>query len=330
MLEHGGDLSGAVARFGIPVADWLDLSTGINPVPYPVPALPAEVWTRLPQRDREADLLRAARTFYAADSDAGIVAAPGTQALLQWLPTLLPPGPVAIVGPTYGEHLAVWHAAGHDAREVPGLEHRGGARVCVIVNPNNPDGRLAARAALLDCAADLARRGGFLVVDEAFADAEPAASIAAAAGRPGLVVLRSFGKFFGLPGVRLGFALTDPETASALQGRLGPWAVSGPAIEIGRVALADQRWAAETREQLRVMAGHLDAVATGAGVQVVGGTTLFRLLRTEHANALYEHLGRAGILTRRFAYRSDWLRLGLPPDEQALARLATRLKSFRA
>ncbi|EME68420.1 histidinol-phosphate/aromatic aminotransferase and cobyric acid decarboxylase [Paramagnetospirillum caucaseum] len=255
---------------------------------------------------------------------ARVVAGSGSQALIQALPRITPPADAAILGPTYGEHARAWAAAGHRVREIGRLDEAGDATVVVAVNPNNPDGRIIAPGQLLDLAARLAARGGLLVVDEAFCDERPDLSLTAAT-RPGLVVLRSFGKFFGLAGLRLGFAVAAEEMADRLAAHLGPWPVSGPALGIGAAALADEAWSAATIARLSDAAARLDAILGGAGLEVAGGTFLFRLARHDHAAELYERLGRAGILVRAFAFRSDILRIGLLGDAAAERRLGTAL-----
>ncbi|CAA7621392.1 Threonine-phosphate decarboxylase [Candidatus Terasakiella magnetica] len=321
---HGGNLAAAEARWGIPEAGWLDLSTGINPWPYPIPRLAGRCWRRLPDAAREQALIAAARRHWSVPEGVEVVPAPGTQALIQALPRLLPSGSVAIVSPTYGEHARAWSAAGHDVTEVDGLDSLTTAQAALVVNPNNPDGRTHPPQALLDLAARMAAKGGFLVVDEAFGDAHPELSLA---GRitPGLVVLRSFGKFFGLAGIRLGFALAEPGLAQRLGAMMGPWAVSGPALEIGIAALDDEAWGIATRARLHAASARLAVLLQNAGLEVVGGTTLFQLACHPDSAVLYDRLGRAGILVRAFAARPDWLRFGLPGSKRDEWRLRNAL-----
>lgn len=328
--DHGGALARAEARFGRPPEGWLDLSTGINPWPYPVPPLPAEVWQRLPDQDALDRLKAAAAAGYGAPDPAVVAVAPGSQALIQLLPRCRPAGRVAVVGLTYAEHARCWRRLGHAVAEVPDLDAAGEADVVVVTNPNNPDGRRIAPARLLALADRLAARGGLLVVDEAFADVAPELSLAGAAGRPGLCALRSFGKFYGLAGLRLGFALAPPALVAGIEAELGPWAVPGPALSVGAAALADSEWPALARRRLRAAAADLDRALTGCGLPVIGGTDLFRLVRVPDAARLYVRLARRGILTRPFAARPDWLRLGLPPDAHGLARLEAGLRDITA
>lgn len=320
---HGGDLAAAEARWGRPAAGWLDLSTGINPWPYPLPVMAPAVWGRLPGRaEDEALRAAAARRFRAPDAD-HVLAGPGTSALIQTLPRTRPPGRVDVVGPTYGEHARAWAAAGHVVHEVARLEDAD-APVVVVVNPNNPDGRVVIPETLQERAAQLAGRGGLLVVDEAFGDMAPHLSVVPALGE-GLAVLRSFGKFYGLAGLRLGFLLGVPELLMPVAARLGPWPVSGPALAVGAAALADDSWTGETTLRLQQAARELDLVLNRAGLTVEGGTTLFRFAAHDEAPALYDRLGRAGILVRAFDGRPRLLRFGLPAGPEQLNRLAGAL-----
>jgi cobalamin biosynthesis protein CobC len=219
--------------------------------------------------------------------------------------------------------------AGHRAEEVSDLACVRAASLAVVVNPNNPDGRILTRETLLDCAHSLQRDGGILVVDEAFMEVGPrGVSLAGDVGERNIVVLRSFGKFFGLAGLRLGFALASPAVAARLRAALGPWAVSGPALAVGAKALADTGWIERTRRRLARAARRLDAILERAGLEVIGGTSLFRLAQTPAADALFRHLGRAGIFVRPFPDNASWLRFGLPANEPAWRRLEAALTSF--
>lgn len=324
-LRHGGALDAAIARHGGRREDWLDLSTGINPVPAELPDFPPEAFSRLPESSLERAALDAASRAYGAPADAGIVAAPGSQALISLLPFLIPPTEVAIVEPTYAEHRRAFVAAGH---KVAGIDRpdeiADTVTVAVVVNPNNPDGRVFSRAELFELHERMAARGGLLVVDEAFMDVTPDMSLASEAGRPGLLIHRSFGKFFGLAGLRLGFALTTRGLAGQLSERLGPWAVSGPALVCAAALLGDDAVIEATRQRIRRQAEMLFEAVLDRRTPLVGRTALFATIRHERAGALFEALCRRRILTRPFAERPDWLRIGNPagPDEAARLRAA--------
>ncbi|MBF0168666.1 MAG: threonine-phosphate decarboxylase [Alphaproteobacteria bacterium] len=324
-ISHGGNLEAAEKRFGRPEAGWLDLSTGINRRPYPMPGLGADVWRRLPGSD--AALRAAAAECYGLADPRLVVPAPGVQSLIQLLPALRHNASIAVVTPTYEEHAVSWRDAGHRLREVSGLEETSGADVVVVVNPNNPDGRCYDPARLLGFGEQLAGRGGFLVVDESFADTDPTLSLARQAGQPGLVVLRSFGKFFGLAGLRLGFALCEAGMAASLRRKLGPWVLNGAALAVGEAALLDDAWIGAMRQTLKADAKRMDALLSRPNITLLGGTSLFRLVSLKQAETLYDRLGRRGILVRAFPKHPLWLRFGLPGPEEEWRRLEAALNA---
>jgi len=296
----------------------LDLSTGINPVAYPVPALPPELWARLPDPEAVAALEAAAALAWGVAAPATVVAAPGSQAIIGVLPHLLPPGRVVILSPTYDEHRRSWEDAGREVAAVASPDALAGAAIGVLCNPNNPDGRRLPPSDVPALADRMAEGGGILVVDEAFADPEDRVE-----PHPSLVRLRSFGKFHGLAGLRLGFAILPLPLAHRLRRVLGPWPVSGPAIAIGTAALRDAAWTRATRLRLDADAARLDRLLHRAGLRGagVGGTPLFRLVH--EPPGLWQHLGERGILVRRFA--QGWLRFGLPGAQTEWTRLEAAL-----
>lgn len=324
-IAHGGDLGAFRRAFPGAPEPWLDLSTGINPIPYPLPGIEASAWTRLPSGEGEAALRAAAAMAYGAPGPDHVVPAPGTQILIETLPRLVSPTRVAVVGPTYAEHAAAWRRAGHGVATVPEIGAIGEARVAVLVDPNNPDGRSHALAERLALAEAMERRGGLLVADEAFCDLEPVESLCPHPA-PGRVVLRSFGKTYGLAGLRLGFAVAEPGIAARIAAALGPWTVSGPAQSIGTAALADGAWRETAARDRAADAGRLDRMILRAGGRIVGGTILFRTADFPDGPRLWHLLGEAGIAVRRFADRPERLRFGLPPDKEAWCRLSRVLK----
>ena len=330
VTDHGGSLDRARALFPDAPQPWIDLSTGINPHPYPLFDLPATAFSRLPEPGRNRDLARAAATAYGAASGSNVIPAPGTQILLPRVASLLPSGRAAVLGPTYAEHRRACAIAGHDVEETGDFDRLAEADIAVVVNPNNPDGRVVARKDLLDLAGRLASHGGLLVVDEAFMDVGPLQEgLAGDVEGSNIVILKSFGKFFGLAGVRLGFAIASTETAARLDDQLGPWAVAGPALEIGIRALADKHWQETMRERLAEAALRLDVLLTRHDIPVMGGTNLFRYTQLPAAGSLFEALGRHGILVRNFVERPDHLRFGLPANETEWDRLGRALGAWR-
>lgn len=326
MLEHGGGLRAATRQHGIALQDWLDLSTGIAPYGWEIPSMPASVWRRLPEPGD--GLEQAAQHYYGA---AGVLPVAGSQAAIQALPRLRRHARVGIISPCYAEHAEAWRRQGHELIE---LEEGTAAAalerldVLVVVNPNNPTGQLISTARLLQWHAALAVRGGWLVVDEAFIDCTPQHSLTAHSALPGLVVLRSFGKFFGLAGVRLGFVLAEDQLLRTLEALLGPWSVSGPTRWLGSLLLADTDGQQRQRTRLAHDGQRLATLLSEQGLPASGGCALFQTLRTTSAAALHEHLAGAGILTRLL--RPDGLRFGLPGEECGWDRLAQALHQYRA
>lgn len=329
-LLHGGDIAAAQRLFPGAPKPFIDLSTGINPHPYRLPRFPADLLSRLPASGVTAELAGIAARAYGAPSAACVVPAPGTQILLPLVAGLVRPGRAAVVSPAYGELARAAALAGHEVVAVRDLAAAGNAQLVLVGNPNNPDGRVFAAADLIGLAKDLHARGGVLVVDEAFMDVgPPGASLAPSVVRGNIVVLRSFGKFFGLAGLRLGFAVTAPPIAARLAAILGPWAVSGPALAAGAKALADAAWMKRTRRHLAKSAERLDVMLAASGFSIVGGTSLFRLVRVPGASTLFRHLGRAGIVIRIFSEHPEWVRFGLPANEDAWRRLQNALAAYR-
>ena len=314
-VAHGGDLSAVRRRFPKAPEPWIDLSTGINPVAYPVLDLPAEIWSRLPTRQQEQALLEAAAVRYGVRDPATIVAAPGTQALIQLLPRLVAKSRVAVLGPTYEEHAHCWARQGHDVAIVSDFQR---ADVTIVVNPNNPTGKLLPREMLR-------QDRGLLVVDEAFVDfLAPSASLAGDLPA-NTIVLRSFGKVYGLAGVRLGFAIAEKPIVDRIRDELGPWSVSGPALEIGRRALGDSAWLQAATARLAADRQKLDTLLISAGCEILGTTPLFCLVRHPDAAGLVEKLGRQGIHVRQFTRNPQWLRFGLPANDSEFRRVAAAL-----
>jgi cobalamin biosynthetic protein CobC len=323
---HGGALE--VARRLAPGAPgpWIDLSTGINPHAYPLPDLEPEAWSRLPEIGALARLEAAAALRYGVPTTS-VVAGPGSQALIQALSHILSLGAVGALGPTYSGFASAFAAAGGRVVEVKRLKGLDGLDVAIVVNPNNPNGQITPRPALLELHARLAWRGGVLIVDEAFADFDAESeSLASTLPSSGVVVLRSFGKAYGLAGLRLGFALASPDIVPSLRAALGPWPVSGPGIAIGIRALADSDWLEAMRGRLSSDAARLDALLHGVGWRIIGGTSLFRLAARADARAAFGRLLAGGILARPFADAPDRLRFGIPGDENAWKRLAGALR----
>lgn len=324
-IAHGGGVTAAAAVYGGDPSGWLDLSTGINPNPVDVPAVASGVWHRLPDRSLVDAARVAARDYYGA-LDILPLAVPGTQSAIQLLPRLADPvRRVAILSPTYGEYGRVFARAGFPVDMIADLSAVGPAHgLVLVVNPNNPDGRTLSAGRLRALAGRLMAQGSLLVVDEAFGDCDPGEGLAGfVRDHANLIVLRSFGKFFGLAGLRLGFVLAAEDILDQFAEELGPWAVSGPALAIAATLLGND--VAPIRDAIAARRAALDRSLAAGGLAVVGGTALFSLVDDTRAGELHAHLCRAHILTRKFDYAPRWLRFGLSPDDAGDARLDAAL-----
>ena len=324
--EHGGRLREAARRHGIPLARWLDLSTGINPQGWPVPELSPALWQCLP--DPDDGLCESASAYYGSTA---VLPVAGTQAAIQALPQLRPRARVGVLSPGYAEHAHCWARAGHRVQRLPfgrmasALDQ---VDVLVVINPGNPGGERFDPLQLLEWHARLAQRGGWLVVDEAFIDTRPDDSLAPLCPRPGLIVLRSLGKFFGLAGARVGFVLAEPGLLARLDAALGPWPVSGPARWVARQALEDRPWQARARLALAHSAARLERLLEGNGLAPSGGCELFVQVTHPHARGIARELARQAILVRCLD-RPEQLRLGLPGNDAEWQRLEVALQRLR-
>jgi cobalamin biosynthetic protein CobC len=323
MLEHGGNLREAQRHYG--GSDWIDLSTGLNPIGYPAPPLTADAWHRLPEADPA--LLDAACAYYGAPA---LLPVAGTQAAIQALPRLRPPSRLTVAAPSYAEHAHHWGRHGHALRQVayPLLDAAvGDSDVMVVCNPNNPTGEAIPPATLLRWASALGARGGWLVVDEAFGDTARELSVAEYAAQPGLIVLRSVGKFFGLAGLRLGFVAAGAPLLAALEDMLGPWTVSGPAQQIALAALRDTHWQKLAQERLARDGARLRALLARHGIQA-SGTPLFHWWPDSRPEEFHEHMARRAIWVRLFRQAARGIRLGLPARERDWRRIEYALQEW--
>ncbi|WFU10847.1 threonine-phosphate decarboxylase CobD [Rhizobium sp. CB3090] len=326
-IVHGGGIAAAARLYGGRPEDWLDLSTGINPNPIALPEVPVSAWHRLPDQDLMERARESARAYYRS-GDILPLPVPGTQSVIQLLPRLGTADSAAILSPTYGEYVRAFALAGTPAVQIAGIgDLTCEQRLVIAVNPNNPDGRTLSVDRLRELHDELQQRGGLLVIDEAFGDMEPESSLAPyASSMPNLIIFRSFGKFFGLAGLRLGFVIARASILERFEDWLGPWAVSGPALSLAASLMAGDTTTIRNRILDRRSA--LDAVLSRAKLQVAGGTGLFALVADDRASDIYAHLCRHHILVRKFDYAPNWLRFGLASDEVADRRLAGALEAY--
>lgn len=327
MLQHGGQIRTVAARYGIAVEGWLDLSTGINPVPFVPPEIPLAAWARLPQE--QDGLPEAASACYGTPD---LLPVPGSQAAIQLLPRLRSRCRVGVLHPGYAEHAHAWRGAGHEVKELCAEEIAAqvdNLDVLVLMQPNNPTGEVFTHTQLREWHACLAARGGLLIVDEAFIEASMQTSFAPPQMPHGLIVLRSLGKFFGLAGARVGFVLAHAELLVRLRAALGPWSVAGPSRCVAQAALLDSAWQATTRKRLLQDGARLAQLLSDAGLPPAGGCGLFQWVLTEQAEVIHQQLAQRGILTRLFTQPRS-MRFGLPGSAAEWSRLGTALKQVHS
>lgn len=311
--DHGGGLDDAILKYGGNRTNWLDLSTGINPIPYPIPKVPNHFWHSLPDSQAQSALLSAARKFWKVPNGANIIASSGVSQLIAMLPSLLPVNCVEIIGPTYNEHAAAFQSSGWTVGQT--------GSVRVIVHPNNPDGNQHV------ISKQDAKNTDLMIIDESFCDVTPDETLINLTDQNNVIVLKGLGKFWGLAGLRLGFAVAAPELIKKITDRIGPWAISGPAQFIGQAALTDNSWIIKTRSRLREDSLRLDNLMIEYGNKPLGGTDLFRLYEVKNATKIQNTLAKKFIWTRIFPYSRNWLRLGIPGTEAQWAQLINALEA---
>lgn len=311
--DHGGGLDDAILKYGGRRINWLDLSTGINPIPYPIPKVPNHFWHSLPDSQAQSALLSAARKFWKVPNGANIIASSGVSQLIAMLPSLLPVNCVEIIGPTYNEHAAAFQSSGWTVGQT--------GSVRVIVHPNNPDGNQHV------ISKQDAKNTDLMIIDESFCDVTPDETLINLTDQNNVIVLKGLGKFWGLAGLRLGFAVAAPELIKKITDRVGPWAISGPAQFIGQAALTDNSWIIKTRSRLREDSLRLDNLMIEYGNKPLGGTDLFRLYEVKNATKIQNTLAKKFIWTRIFPYSRNWLRLGIPGTEAQWAQLINALEA---
>ena len=309
--DHGGGLDHAISKFGGTRDDWLDLSTGINPISYPVPEIPEYFWRTLPDANAQSKLIGAARKFWNVDEELDILPSSGVSQLICMMPKLAPSSTVTIAKPTYNEHEAAFLNAGWKINATSNAQ--------VFVHPNNPDGRLYQVSEIDYLKNDLT------IIDESFCDTCPKESLLHLAKHDGVIVLKGLGKFWGLAGLRLGFAIAKPNTIQQLQQMIGPWAISGPAQYIGTNALTDSSWISTTQNRLAKDSKKLDTMMADINVPLIGGTDLFRLYDTKDAGHIQNSLAEKMVWSRRFPYSKTWLRLGLPGTQADWKQISSAL-----
>lgn len=330
-LRHGGALDKMRQDFPAAPQPWIDLSTGINPWAWPIPPnliASESLLAALPTATQRRCCQNAMAAAYGSEERC-VLPVPGSASAIAMLPHTMDAKTAAVMTPSYGDYARAWRASGAAVIEMENpLEAATTADVICVCQPNNPDGRRFDRTALIAAADQLAKRGGHLIVDEAYADLDPAISLANEAGHHNIIVFRSFGKFFGLAGLRLGAVIAPQNILAALRAKMGDWPISTLALAIGARAYQDTSYQNQTRKKLRKARCKLDTVLRAAGLPICGGTDLFCFTQAGSSTGLWRHLAQNGIYIRRFEWSDTHVRIGLPADEAAVQRLNAALMAW--
>ena len=259
---HGGDVETASKYFSIAKENWLDLSTGMNPLSYPVCELPQAIFEELPYVS--AEFCSAVTKYYGMPN---WLAVNGSQSVIQSLPSVLNEKqlfPILLPDFGYKEHQKHWqktnelafYSSLNEKKAISSIHEalgRNNQQHVLVINPNNPTAAMISAEQLLAIAERLAD-GAHLVVDEAFMDFSPECSLLKHEIPENVVVMRSFGKFFGLAGLRLGFVFSsNKEILHSIDERLGLWQVNNPAQFIANKALADEKWIKDRQAKIVIM-----------------------------------------------------------------------------
>jgi cobalamin biosynthetic protein CobC len=343
-LTHGGQLNQMAELYQIPPEQWLDLSTGISPISYPIPEIPLTIWQQLPQPSK--NLLDAAQRYYGTKN---ITATSGSQAIIARLPDLFKNNvqenitniDVWLPEIGYKEHEKSWCDAGFNIKQyaqLPSADELTQHAIVVVINPNNPTGKLHQQQTLTALLKKIEALSGWLVVDEAFMDViKPSQSIINLTENKHLFVLRSVGKFFGLAGIRIGFLSANQYWLVRLQQMSSPWEVNGPAQFITEQALSNKSWQLAHQDDLVRLSKQLEELLaetflTSAnkgdeGVVSISGCGLFKTLIHPQATELFQLFCRQGLYVR-LCDEKNALRFGVPKQEQ-LATLTELLAQHR-
>ncbi|WP_448569278.1 threonine-phosphate decarboxylase CobD [Thalassotalea ganghwensis] len=326
-LPHGGELNPLINKYQIDESDWLDLSTGIAPISYPIPQLDISVWQKLPQINPST--LESARNYYGYKP---LVMTSGSQEVIARLPYLYQPPSkqdviVHLPERGYKEHAYAWQQAGFQLkyyqRGLPSLDTLTPSSVLVVINPNNPTGEFFTPDELSQYQQKLAQLNGLLVVDEAFIDTfDTSQSLCSKPLFQNTLILRSFGKFFGLAGIRIGFLIASQQWCERFLSRQSPWQVNGPAQAIAAKALTDVNWHQSQRRRLallkKMLLTTLAKALPSSCIKSIGGTSLFQSIQFHQgviATKLHHLLCLQGIYCR-LCDEQDALRFGLPMEHQ--------------
>ena len=317
-IQHGCDIDLAIKKYGGERADWIDLSTGINRTSYPWQESVKVELRDLPSSKLLMGLEKAASRAYKVAEGADTAAVQGAQQIISLLPICLKNyNSVAILGPTYNEYEKAFKSSGIKAETVSEVSKLSSSDIAIIVNPNNPTGKVIAEE-ILD---DLSKKVRILIIDESF----KMFSSRRIQKFDNVIQINSLGKFFGLAGVRLGFVSGPSDFIKSVRVMLGPWPDSSVAAEIGIIALNDKTWISAMEKILLEGSNVLHEACNTKNWKLVGKTNLFHTYATSNCVEVEEQFAAHYIWIRTFDYSKSWVRLGIPTSKYEWARVRQAL-----
>ncbi len=317
-IQHGGDIDLAIKKYGGQRADWIDLSTGINRTSYPWQENVKVELRDLPSNKLLRSLEKAASRAYKVAEDKDTAAVQGAQQIISLLPICLKNyNSVAILGPTYNEYEKAFKSSEIKAETVSEVSKLSSSDIAIVVNPNNPTGKVIAEEILND----LSKKVRILIIDESF----KMFSSRRIQKFDNVIQINSLGKFFGLAGVRLGFVSGPSNFIKSVRGMLGPWPVSSIAAEIGKIALNDQAWISQMEKILLEGSDVLHRACNRKNWKLIGKTNLFHTYATSSSLKVEKQFAAHYIWIRTFDYSETWVRLGIPTSKYEWTRVRQAL-----
>lgn len=339
-VEHGGRVYEAARRWGIELHQVLDFSANINPLGPPQAVLSAIENSLTPTSlrvypDATAFLSAIVNKHHLMPDE--IVVGSGAASLIFAVIHALSPKRVLILDPAFVEYSRASAAVNAQITTALLTEERGftpdfaslvrtikerQVDLVILNSPHNPTGALYPRDALLSLIDAAEEYNTAVLLDEAFIDYTPQASLVShAATKPHLIVLRSLTKFYAMPGLRIGYAVCNAKVAGRIREQIDPWSVSTVALEAGRAALAEAGFEAESCRFNAIAREEFAGALRSIGLEVLPSAANFLLAKLPQSSGgdLQSWLESERILIRRC---DSFHGLG-----QAFIRLAVRSSS---
>ncbi len=349
---HGGNIKVLAESAGVKAKDLLDFSANINPLGPPQwlrPLINSQIESLIHYPDPACSELTGAIAHHYQVNEEEVLIGNGSTELIYQIPRALGNRQALVPIPSYRDYVQAAEQSGMTVEKIV-LREEDDFRpdlallearlknddLVILAQPNNPTGITVEAKALRR----MAQRhpSSWFVIDEAFADFIEGLDSLTRDRPSNVIVLRSFTKFFAIPGLRLGWALADPEIAKKVRAVLPPWSVNTLAQKVGEAALSDRTYAEQTRALVKKLREDFRLTLESLpGLKVYPGESNFLLIRINHKNLSASQLA-SQLLTQGIAIRvcenfegldSRFFRLAVRTAEendrlgQALARALT-------